>query len=139
MNEPSVPIANLDAFLAIVGQWNLYDMEIRALRFKAASPKNAILEADFYLEASNVRAIQPGALPTEYEFVFRFLNVETLDMLSFGTQNIVGEYEFEPTKLESGAPGIRVLIGGTVGGDLSLTCRAIEVASAREVPLHSAA
>jgi hypothetical protein len=139
MNEPSVPIKNLDAFLSFVGQWNLYDMEIRALRFRADSPKNATLEADFYLDATAVRQPVTGTPRTEYEFVFRFLGVETLDMMSFGTQNVVGEYEFEPAKLERGQQGIRVAISGTVGGDLSLTCRSIEVVSAREVSLPGAA
>src|SRR4051812_10213002 len=97
MDLPSVPIENLDAFLAVVGQWNLYDMEIRGLRFQTKTSTEAVLEADLYLHGDNLRQRAVGEPATEHEFVFRFSRVQDCNLTSFGRQNVVGEYEFAAT------------------------------------------
>ena len=139
-NLPSVPIENLDAFLAVVGQWNLYDMEIRELRFHAETPTGAVLEADLCLHGDNLRPRAADAPAIEHEFVFRFSGVQDCDVTSFGQQNVVGEYEFVGVpSADTGQASIRVSISGVVGCDLRLKCRTIAIVSVREVPVRGAA
>jgi hypothetical protein len=137
---PSVPIENLDAFLAVVGQWNLYDMEIRELRFRAEPSTGAVLEADLCLHGDNLRPRAVGAQAIEHEFVFRFSDVQDCNLTSFGPQNVVGEYEFAAVpSADTDQAGVRVSISGVIGGDLLLKCRTIAIVSVREVPVRGAA
>src|SRR6266404_7367754 len=113
---PSVPIENLDAFLAVVGQWNLYDMEIRELRFHAETPSGAVLEADLCLHGDNLRQRAADGPAIEHEFVFRFSGVQDCDLTSFGRRKVVGEYEFTGVpSADNGQASIRVSISGVVG------------------------
>ena len=127
---PSVAIGNLDSFLAIVGQWNLYDMEVRALRLAARKADGASVEVDLYLPDHYLRPPTPGEPRTEHLFTFRFSGVSECSLVDFGLQNLIGEYDFAAARhAYSGKPAVRVRIMGTVGCDLDLVCDSVSIAS----------
>lgn len=129
MHLPPVPIANIDAFLAAIGQWNLYDMEIRGVRFDPAATEGPTLDLVLALPGDGAPATAIGADTEEHEFVFRFSGIESLDLVGFGRQNVIGEHEFtlgEPGP--DGTPLIFAEIDGTVGGSMRCLCRRIAVA-----------
>jgi len=127
---PSVPIGNIDAFLAIVGQWNLYDMEVRAVRLAADEAEGPAVEADLYLPDDYLRRRTPDAPRIEHRFTFRFSGVSECSLVGFLRQNIVGEYEFSAAqRAYSGKPCVRVQITGSAGCEIDLLCDAVTVAS----------
>lgn len=132
---PTVPIGNLDAFLDIVGQWNLYDMEVRSVRLGAREADGPAVEVDLSLPDEYLQRPVPGAARTEHRFTIRFTGVSECSVTGFARQNIVGEYEFSAAQhAYSGEPAVRVRIMGTVGCDLDLICESVTIVSAVTLP-----
>jgi hypothetical protein len=139
MDLPSVPIKNLDAFLSIVGQWNLYDVEIRGLRLEPGSGTGRILQADLYLHGDNLRKRTAGVPAIEHEFIFQFSDVQDIDLALGGDNIIIDDYEFGLAEdAHSEQPCIRVSVNSATGGNLLLTCREIAILSVREMAVRSA-
>jgi len=130
---PPVPIGNVDAFLSAIGQWNLFDMEVRRLRYEGERVGTGTLELYLYLGVSNVRRVEPQAAATEYEFVFRFDGAEGLFVDDFAG-SIIGDYEFTSHVAPDGRPYIEVSLSSISAGDIRFLCTAITVVSARELP-----
>jgi hypothetical protein len=135
MTAPPVPIENIDAFLGIVGQWNLYDMEIRGVSYRADRVGTGVLELSLYLHADNLRPRQAGAPAAEYEFVFRFDGAERLFMDDFAGA-IVGEHEFASRTAPNGAAFIDVSLSSISAGDIRFLCTNITVLSVRELAVR---
>jgi hypothetical protein len=137
MTPPPIAIANIDRFLALVGQWNLYDMEIRDIRYHADRVGTGVLELTFYLHADNVRPRPSGQPETEFEFVFRFDDAEGLVIDDFAG-SVVGEYEFISRRAPDARPFVEVSISSVGPGDIHFLCSAITVVSAREIAIRAA-
>jgi len=137
MIAPPVPIANVDKFLSVVGQWNLYDMQIRCVRWESERVGTGTLELCLYLGADNIKRRPPGAPATEYEFVFRFDGTEGLFIDDFAG-SILGEHEFEARVAPNGAEFIDVSLSSVNAGDIHFLCSSISVVSVRELPIRAA-
>jgi len=136
MTAPPVDIRNVDEFLRAVGQWNLYDMEVRRVRYDASRVGTGTLELSLYLGTDYIRRRPPGATPTEYEFVFQFDRTESLFIDDFAGA-IIGEHEFASATTPSGASIISVSLTSVCGGDIRFVCSSISVVSVRELPDHA--
>lgn len=132
MNTPSLPsialVAHADTLIALFGQFNLYDAELRGIRLAVGHGGVPTLEADFII---------PGelALPTgradrarDYRVTLRCTDVVDLALADFADQNVVVEYAFEP--LGADAPderAVHVSVTAAPGCDFDLRCRAVAV------------
>ena len=133
MELPPVPIANIDAFLAVIGQWNLYDMEVRGAHFNAAPADEPSLDLVLALPGDGAPVDAIATISMEHEFVFRFSGIESVDLIGFGRQNVIGEYEFTGREPGPEGPGLLyVEIDGTVGGSMRCLCHHVSVVDVRE-------
>lgn len=139
MNMPSIPITNLDLFLTAVGQWNLFDMEIRGVRYHAPRIGTGTLELDFYLQTDNLRPRAADIAATEFEFAFRFAGAEGLSIDDFAG-SIVADYEFSARQVPGREPPyIDISLTSNSVGDISFLCESVTVVSVRELPVRGAA
>lgn len=137
---PAVPIGNIDAFIAIVGQWNLYDMEVRAVRLVGSAAEGASVEIDLCLPSQYVRRPISGAPRSEHRFTFRFSGLSEFSLVDFARQNIIGEYEFSAAQhAYSGRPAVRVQFGGSPGCEIDLLCDAVTIESIATEPMPNEA
>ena len=130
MESPPLPafdsVLNSEAVVAIFGQFNLYDAELRAVRLMAVEGAPC-LEADFYLRGELAVRVDVGQRAAEYCITLRCSDIAGLGLADFDDQNIVGEYAFEAVADVPDGRIVRVAITGSPGCDIELRCRSVAV------------
>ena len=123
---PSVALVRrADAVIDALGQFNLHDAELRAVRVTLAPGNVPTLEADFYLDAHRI--------------TLRCTDVADLALADFEHQNVVTGYAFEPTTPDDpDGRHVHVTLTGAPGCDLDLRCAAVEVVAVVPVPADDA-
>ncbi|MBC8119988.1 MAG: hypothetical protein H7X75_10480 [Burkholderiaceae bacterium] len=132
METPPLPdftlVEHAAAVVAVFGQFNLYDAEIRALRFARGPDYEGSFEVDFHLPGEFASGVAESARACEYRITLRCDDVADLTLEGFGRQNVVGDYCFQQISPPSaGTRGVQVRIDGTVGGSIDLLCRGVRV------------
>ena len=132
MERPPLPSAHLvenaDAVVAALGEFDLHDGELRAVRLLLAPGDVPVLEADFHLRARGGDDDDPGEHAEEYRVTLRCTDIADLGLADFDHTNVVGSYAFEP--LGADAPDgreVRVSVIGVLGCDLELRCASVAV------------
>ena len=136
MDSPPLPtfdaIANSEAVIAIFGQFNLYEADLRAVRLAVAGVPS--LEADFYLPGELAVRVDAGQRPAEYCITLRCSDIAGLGLADFDEQNIVGEYSFETMGDVPDGRTLKVAFTGSPGCDIELRCRSVAIVSVGFVP-----
>src|SRR5690349_18080468 len=99
MESPPLPAFELvedAAVVAVFGQFNLYDADVRTLRFTTGAGPGAVLEIDLDLPGEFAAAVAAAERAPAYRITLRCADVADLAALGFGPQNVVGDYGFEP-------------------------------------------
>ena len=137
MDSPSLPafdaIANSEAVIAIFGQFNLYDADLRAVRLTSVAGVPC-LETDFYLPGEAAVRVDASQRAAEYCITLRCSDIAGLGLADFDEQNVVGEYAFEPLADMPDRRNLKVAITGSPGCDIELRCRSVAVISVGFVP-----
>lgn len=126
-------IANSESVVAIFGQFNLYDAELRAVRLTSAAGVPC-LEADLYLPGELAARVEAGQRAAEYCITLRCSDIAGLGLADFDEQNVVGEYAFETMPDVPDGRNLKVALTGSPGCDIELRCRSVAVISVGFVP-----
>ena len=119
---------NAAAMVAIFGQVNLYDADLRAVRLLLAAVP--MTEVDLYLPGAFALATGEEPHPSEYRITFACHGVTSVHAEEIHSQNIVGEYGFESAAITSAR---RLWIRGIVGCNLEVHCTRIAIAEVAPV------
>ena len=137
MGSPPLPafdmIANSEAVIAIFGQFNLYDAELRTVRLMSVAGVPC-LEADLYLSGELAVRVDAAQRAAEYCITLRCSDIVGLGLADFDHQNIVGEYAFETMDDVPDGRSLKVALTGSPGCDIELRCRSAAVVSVGFVP-----
>ena len=137
MDSPPLPafdaISNSEAVIAIFGQFNLYDADLRAIRLTSVAGMPC-LEADFYLPGDAAVRVDASQRAAEYCITLRCNDIAGLGLADFDEQNLVGEYAFEPLADVPDGRNLKVAVTGSPGCDIELRCRSVAVVSVGFAP-----
>ena len=137
MDSPPLPvydaIANSEAVIAIFGQFNLYDAELRAVRLTSVAGVPC-LEADLYLPGEAAVRVDASQRAAEYCITLRCSDIAGLGLADFDDQNVVGEYAFETMPDVPDGRSLKVAFTGSPGCDIELRCRSVAIIGVGFVP-----
>jgi hypothetical protein len=125
---PAAIVTNADAVVAIFGQFDLHDAELRSVHAGHAPNGTATLDAVFAVPGELALATGSANRGAEYRVTLRCSDVSDLTLADFLEQNVVAEYAFE-TEDPAATDGrtVHVVITCSPGCDLELRCRTIAV------------
>ena len=137
---PSIALVRrADAVIDALGQFNLYDAELRAVRVTLAPGNVPTLEVDLYLPSAGASDDGARALAGEHRVTLRCTDVADLSLADFEHRNVVTGYAFERAESEDDdRRAVHVTLTGSPGCDLDLRCAAVEVVAVEPAPADDA-
>lgn len=132
---PLAVVANADALVALFGQLDLHDAELRAVKAELAPAGTAMLDVELLIPGELALAHGTADRAAEYRVTLRCSDVTDLTLADFLEQNVVAGYTFEiDDPAATDGRTVHVAITCSPGCDLELRCRTIGVASVAKVP-----
>jgi len=131
---PLATVANAAAVVAVFGQFDLHDAELRAVHAGLARDGTAVLDVELALPGELALASGAADRGAEYRVTLRCSDVTDLTLADFLEQNVVAEYAFEmehPAATDGRT--VHVSITCSPGCDLELRCRTIAVTGVQAI------
>ena len=129
-----VSVANTDAVVALFGQLDLHDADLRALRLTIGIDGVAMLEADFVLPGEFALATGSADRGSDYRITLRCTDVVDVALADFADQNVVAEFVCDAAEGDtSDGRAARLAITCSPGCDIELRCRTIAIVAVQAV------